>query len=91
MNSQALNLASQWARAGAMFSADPAPASPDLEQLLLDTARTGRADPRMFIMAATWLARYGDMISSTRLARLIEKELEPEHRPTLGKCLAGRL
>ena len=70
-----------------MFSADPAPASPDLERLILDTARMGRSDPRLFIMAATWLARYGEMICVPRLTGLIENDLEAEHRPTIGVLL----
>ena len=81
------NLVSQWTRIGAGFAASGAAESPDLERLLLATAREAPGMARLFIMAATWLHRYGDLIAKHRLKRLIRDELEPEHHATLGLLL----
>ena len=80
-------LAARWARAGAMFAVTPAEQSPDLEVLLIDTARAARGDSRLFIMAASWLHQYAMMVAKHRLRRLILETLEPEHRPALGLLL----
>lgn len=80
-------LIAQWTRLGAGFNAEPSAKTPDLERLLLDTARHAAQMSRIFIMAATWLNRYGDLIAKNRLKRLIRDELPPEHRPTLGLLL----
>jgi hypothetical protein len=81
------NLISQWTRIGAGFGADQSPEPPDLERLLLETARQAPGMARLFIMAATWLHRYGDLIAKHRLKRLVRDELEHEHRATLGLLL----
>lgn len=81
------NLISQWTRIGAGFAADQSPEPPDLERLLLETARQAPRMARLFIMAATWLHRYGDLIAKHRLKRLIREELEREHQATLGLLL----
>lgn len=88
-------LLAQWARAGANFNQRPSEKSPDLEKLLLETARVAADDPRLFTMAVTWLSRYGDLVAKHRLIQMIRQELEEEHRPCLGlllehvKCLTG--
>lgn len=87
MGTNQFNLPALWARAGAMFMACPAPTSPDLERLLLDTARQASNNSRLFIMAASWLAMYGQKVCATRLARLIREELEGEFRPIMGLLL----
>ncbi len=81
------NISGLWARAGAMFLAAPAAASPDLEELLLDTARHASENSRLFIMAATWLARHGRKVCGRRLARLIGDDLEPQFKPVMGLLL----
>jgi hypothetical protein len=94
------NLLHRWAAIGAGFdmgtnpssrggsdeNADPDP-DPDLERLLLDTARHASSDARLFIMAATWLHAFGDLIAKHRLKRLIRDELEIEHQAKLGLLL----
>ena len=87
MSDRLNNLISQWTRLGAGFSADQSPEPPDLERMLLETARQAPGMPRLFIMAATWLHRYGDLIATHRLKRLIREELEREHQTTLGLLL----
>lgn len=81
------SVASCWARLGAMLNVRPARTTPDIERLLLDTARVASAHSRVFILAATWLAHYGDYVAKHRLARLIRDELETEYRPVLGLLL----
>ncbi len=81
------NLTSRWAQAGAMFLIYPASTPLDFEQLLLDTARHISGNSRLFIMAASWLAKYGGRISVPRLAHMIEFKLEPEFKPVIGLLL----
>jgi|SRR6185312_12579351 len=78
MTRDADNLASRWARAGAMFNAKPSSESPDLEELLVDTAKAARGDARLFTMAASWLAENSQLVNQRRLATLIRQ------------CLAGK-
>ncbi|MFZ4575112.1 MAG: hypothetical protein ACOYN0_11985 [Phycisphaerales bacterium] len=87
MNDRLDHLLRQWTRLGAGFTSDQSHESPDLERLLLETAREAPGMARLFIMAATWLHRYGDLIAKHRLKRLIRDELERQHRPTLGLLL----
>ena len=81
------SIAAQWARLGAMLNSPPAGRTPDIERLLLDTARVSPSNSRLFILAASWLTRYGDCVAKHRLARLIRDDLEPDHRPTIGLLL----
>ena len=81
------DIIAQWTRVGAGFSARPAGVSPDLERLLLATARAASGNSRLVIMAATWLCRYGSLIAKHRLKRLIIDELEPQYQPVLGLLL----
>ena len=70
------NLIARWTRLGAGFSAESLPQTPDLERLILDTARHGPEMARLFIMAVTWLHLYGDLVARHRLRRLAREELE---------------
>jgi hypothetical protein len=81
------HVAAQWVRLGAMFNTSAAGRDVDVERLLLETARAAAANSRLFILAVTWLAQYGEYIAKHRLARLIRHELEAEHRPTMGLML----
>lgn len=77
----------QWTNLGAGFSAKPSRQTPDLERLLLDTARLAPSMARLFIMAATWLHKYGDLLAKHRIKRLLHDELETEYQPVLGLLL----
>ncbi len=81
------SVASRWVKLGVMFNVAPAKATPDIERLLLDTARAASGNSRLFILTAGWLALYGEYVAKHRLFRLILDELEPEFRPTLGYLL----
>lgn len=87
MNNQLDHLIRLWSTLGAGFDARPVDEPIDLERLLLDTARSSPEMSRLFIMAASWLHLYGDLIAKHRLKRLIRDELEPEYRPVLGFLL----
>lgn len=80
-------LTSRWVRLGALFNTAPARRTPDLERLLLDTARSAHRNIRLFIMAGTWLLGYSDYLAKRRLAALVREELEPEFQPVLGLLL----
>jgi hypothetical protein len=82
-------LIAEWASLGAGFGGEPARTggTPDLERLLLETARRAPAMARLFVMAATCLHEYGDLVAKHRLKRLITEEREEEHRATLGLLL----
>ena len=77
----------RWVRLGVMLNAAPADSTPDLEVLLLDTARAASGHARLFILAASWLALYDEYVARHRLAQLIRDELEPEYRLTMGMLL----
>lgn len=88
------NAIRRWASLGAGFDAGPPDVARDdidLERLLLETARHASENARLFIMAATWLHTYGDLIAKHRLKRLIRDELGSDsddgHRATLGLLL----
>ncbi len=87
MTKQLDNLVGQWTNAGVLFNTAPARGAIDLERLILDTARNADRMARLFVMAATWLHTYGDLIAKHRLKRLICDELESEYQPVLGLLL----
>lgn len=82
-------LVAAWTRLGAGFNVEPASETPDLERLILDTARCAAGDSRLFAMAMTWLSMYERLVARHRLARLVVAELEPGYRPVLGLLLAS--
>lgn len=87
MPNQPNNLIAQWTKAGVLFNTTPSAQSPDLERLLLETARQSPTNARLFIMAVTWLSHYSVLIAKHRLRHLIIHELEAEHQPTMGLML----
>ncbi len=76
-----------WARVGILFACEPANESPDLERLLLATARWAPENSRLIPAAVTWLATCGDFVARHRLASLARAELEPEARAVLELIL----
>ncbi|NBC11465.1 MAG: hypothetical protein GVY24_06995, partial [Planctomycetes bacterium] len=82
------NTIARWSRVGVLFGCRPARTTPDLERLLLDTARLAPGNARLFYLAVTWLSRYGNFIARHRLKRLIQTDLEAAHQPVLSALLA---
>jgi hypothetical protein len=63
-------LTAKWVRVGAAFGAKPARAPVDLEQLIMATASAAPDDERLFVVAASWLARHHAFVNGRRLAVL---------------------
>ncbi len=78
---------SQWARLGVLFNCVPTSSTPDLERLLLDTARQLHLNGRLLLLVSTWLVEHGLYVARHRLKRLIVEELEPEYGSALGLLL----
>jgi hypothetical protein len=77
----------RWRALGIQFDVAPSKGTPDLERLLLDTARELPGNPRLLPMVVTWLRRYGDAVARNRLRRLIASELAPKDGPALALLL----
>lgn len=77
-----------WTRLGAMFNVKPASRTPDIESLLLDTARVIPQQARLFAMTASWLVRYHRLICRHRLAALVDVLGEPTASATVGYLLS---
>jgi hypothetical protein len=78
------NVERDWARVGVLFGCEPSRESPDLERLLIDTARKCPDNARLLPLAVTWLVEYGQFVARHRLKRLVQTELEPESQAILG-------
>ena len=63
-------LASQWPRAGALWTTPPAPDPVDLEVLIVKTAHVAPASERLFIVTASWLAVHYQFVNGLRLEGL---------------------
>lgn len=73
-----------WTRVGVLFNSGASRQTPDVERLLLDTARACADNTRLLPLVVTWLSRYGQFVTRHRLKRLVQTELGPEHSATLG-------
>jgi hypothetical protein len=76
-----------WARIGGGFLVEPAETDPDPERLLIETARFVPYEPRLFLVAASWLCRYFDLVAKQRLENLVSDELTEEEKSQLGLLL----
>jgi hypothetical protein len=77
-----------WARLGAGIAGELAPATPDLERLILDTARCSSASAQLVTVAVTWLGRHASLVAEHRLKALVQRgEIDPDHLPRLGFLL----
>ncbi len=73
-----------WVRLGVLFNCRASRRTPDLEHLLLDTARACPDNARLLPLVVTWLSQYGQFVARHRLKRFVQTELEPEHSSILG-------
>lgn len=80
------NLEEQWTRLGVLFNCEPASEIPDLERLLLATARGLSDNPRLLPLVVTWLVFYGAFVAKHRLKALVA-ELQPTDQAALGLLL----
>jgi hypothetical protein len=81
------SLISRWARIGVLLHAAPAAETPDIERLLLESAREAPANVRVLTIAVSWLVAYGPLVARHRLRRLAATELSGEFQPILGLIL----
>lgn len=87
MNQQTLETIIQgWTRLGAGFLSDPAKRTPDLERLILDTARHLPLEPRLYTATASWLCQYYELVAKHRL-KVLTDDLLPAGRAQLGLLL----
>lgn len=84
-------LAGQWARVGVLFDAAPAPRPVDLEGLVVETAAVARADERLFVMAASWLAAYHFLVDGAKLARSIRDHMAGGDGAEVASAVTGAL
>lgn len=85
MNNKAFkSVERDWARIGVLFSCEPSRETPDLERLLIDTARKCPDNARLLPLTVTWLVEYGQFVARHRLKRLVQTELEPEPQAILS-------
>jgi hypothetical protein len=77
------HLEAQWARIGVLFNCAPADKTPDLERLLLNTARGLGGNARLLPLVVTWLITNGNYVAKHRLRRLAAG-LEPRDQAALG-------
>ncbi|MDP6544402.1 MAG: hypothetical protein QGH60_10450 [Phycisphaerae bacterium] len=78
---------SGWVRLGAAFSVPTARKTPDIEQLLVETARVMPQFARVHSMMISWLVRYRRLVCRHRLAVLAERIESPEQSAALGLTL----
>lgn len=81
------NTIRRWVRVGVLFGNRPARQSPDLERLLMDTARLAPSHARLFVLGVTWLSRYSNFVARHRLKRLVLRELDRDENAVLGLML----
>jgi len=80
-------IAAQWTRLGILFNVRPSRQTPDLERLLIDTVRQIPDNPRLFIMAATWLGQYSRLVAKHRLAQMASQIEDANAIAALGLLL----
>lgn len=73
-----------WAQLGILLGCEPSRKTPDLERLLLATARRCPDNARLLPIAVTWLVEYGGFVARHRLKRLAQDELAPDDQAALG-------
>lgn len=78
---------SRWVRLGAAFNAPPARKTPDIERLLVETARVMPQFARVHSMMISWLMRCRRLVCRHRLAALAEQIESPEQSAALGLTL----
>ena len=66
-------LTAQWKHWGAGFNVPPCAGPVNLEGLLIDTATDLAGNPRLFVMAVTWLVEHHEIVEMEQLAKLADK------------------
>lgn len=82
------NLLHQWAKLGIMLNVQTADETPDIEQLLIETAFQLGDIPRLLPLCVTWLMQYDRLVCRHRLAGLLSNFSNPVVSATLGLLLS---
>lgn len=77
----------RWSKLGAAFNVRPAETTPDIEQLLIDTAIVLPQNARLFPVAITWLCKNYRLVCRHRLAGLAARIDDPQTSAALGLLL----
>jgi len=77
----------RWSKLGAAFNVKAADTTPDIEQLLIDTAAALPKKARLFPVAATWLCKNYRLVCRHRLAGLAARIDNPQTSAALGLLL----
>jgi biotin operon repressor len=67
------SLPGRWKYWGAGFNVPPCAGPVNLEQLLIDTAKGLSDNPRLFVMAVTWLFEHHEIVEIDQLAKLADR------------------
>ncbi|MEN8127148.1 MAG: hypothetical protein ABFR90_04995 [Planctomycetota bacterium] len=78
---------SQWSRLGAFFNIEPAKDTPDIEELLIETAKFCPQIPRLMPVCVTWLIQYYRLVCRHRLAKFAADIFGTDASATLGLIL----
>jgi hypothetical protein len=77
----------QWARLGIMFGVVPAAQTPDVEELLLLTAKAMPGYARFLPICVTWLVCHERLVARQRLAQMVAGIQAPDISATIGLLL----
>jgi len=78
---------SRWSKLGAAFNVKPVDTTPDIEQLLIDTAAVLPKNARLFDVTVTWLCQNYRLVCRHRLAGLAARIDNPLTSSALGLLL----
>lgn len=78
---------SGWKKLGANFNVGPAPITPDLERLLIETAGVIPENSRLYVVVLSWLAANYRLVCRHRLAGLAAGISDPVSSAVLGFML----
>jgi hypothetical protein len=83
------HIQAQWVRLGALFHVRKADTTPDVEALLIKTARVAGQSARLLAMSISWLVRYEKLVCRHRLAAILREVKERETLATMGYMLSA--
>ncbi len=76
-----------WSKLGATFNVSPVESTPDIERLLIDTAKVLPENARLFSVVASWLCKNYRLVCKHRLGELAARIVEPQTSAALGLLL----
>jgi hypothetical protein len=85
--SQRDSVAARWSHVGGGLVTPPSSEVSSLERLIADTAQVARDEARIFWIAASWLARYSDLVD-VEVLQVALAELDVEPRAVAGALLS---